>query len=342
VDDLGFSGQTSAAILTAADSFLQYCSDRQLPVSCNVQYCNTDTALFVPFMARWYSNPYVRFGWHPSTIWRTAAKTSTYGIFETWGDGTAGRADSLLADLRRYLLGTSGMLQYMEESDGLVFSGGDYNGLAGYNKTDSIFAALAAVGARKFAIETPGYSGFRVVGNLFQTIFHPYSEYPIDLTWTGSAETVNVSMHLWWAQALASATAADTLRADPSALSDSSVVTSTIPISTLYNYSAFSRSIFTNGRVKDASSTSWTDDYATGAWPNIYNFESRGWVWYAHPGGFRVRKGVVYYNMALLWLKHNWNNLRAYNNIAKQDDASIGDLFKPTFLNDADQMVGPK
>jgi hypothetical protein len=344
VDDLGFSGQTSAAILAGADSFLQYCSDRQLPVSCNVQYCATDTTTFVPFMARWYSNPYVRFGWHPSTIYANAAKSSTYNIFGTWGDGATELGLVLLRDLRRdrYLLGTSGMLQYMKESDALVFNGGDYNGIANYNKTDTIFSALAAVGVRKFAIETAGFSGYKPSGNDLWTMFHPYSHYPIDLTWTGSAETVDVSMHVWWYQALASATAADTLRADPSALSDSSVVTSTIPISTLYNYSAFSRSIFTNGRVKDASSTNWTDDYVTGAWPNIYNFESRGWFWYSHPGGFRVLNAGTYYNMSLLWLKHNWNNLRAFNNIAKQDDASIGDLFKPTFLREVDQRVGPK
>lgn len=343
--DFGFSGQTSAAILAGADSFLQYCSDRLLPVTAFVQYCSTDTATIVPFMARWYDDPYVHFGWHPSNLFREADRGATYQIFAAWGDDSNETADSLLEDLVRdkYLLGTSGMLQYMKEADFVAFASGDYNGVypsAGVNQTDTIMSALAACGARKFSIETP-FSAYYPVGAAMQTIFYSCDNYPLDLTWTGDAQVVKVSFIQCWYQALGTLTGgADTLRADPGALTPLSILEGSVPISSMRLYSYFDRSIFSNGRIKDASGTNWSTMQSD--WPHRYNLASRGWVWYCEPNDFYRSNGGVRYNMALLWLQHNWNNLRAYNNVAKQDDSTIGNVFNAVFISDADQTPGLK
>ena len=352
VDDLGFygsnpAGTTVAQTLVQADTFLQYCSDQHLPVNCNVQYCRTDTTTFVPFMARWYSNPYVHFGWHPSTLWNDAAKSGVHSIFLTWGSGTwatGGDHTKLLANLSRdqYLLGTSGMLQYMKDKDVMIFNASDYNGVGGAvkDKCDTIFSALAAVGVRTFIIETAGASGFYPSSSNLFTIFHPYASYPINLTWTGSATTVNSRMNLWWYQQLAGL---DSTYATPALLSDSAIVSyvpTHAPIAATYCYGNFCRGIFTNGRVADGGITGWDDTQAT--WPHIYNLESRGWGYYCHPQGMLMSKDNVRYNSSLLWLKHIWNNLRAYNHLAQNDDPTIGNLFEPTFLSQADQRVGPK
>ena len=353
IDDLAFygvnpAGTTLAQELVAADTFLQYCSDQHLPVNCNVQYCRTDTTTFVPFMARWYSNPYVHFGWHPSTLWTDAAKSGVYSVFLTWGSGswaTGGDHTKLLVDLKRdrYLLGTSGMLQYMKDNDVMIFNASDYNGVGGAvkDKCDTIFSALSAVGVRTFIIETAGASGFYPSSHDLFTIFHPYASYPIDLTWTGSATTVNSRMNLWWYQGLAGG---DSTYATPALLSDSAIVcynSAHAPIAINYCYAYFARSIFTNGRIADGGGTGWGDD-TQAMWPHIYNLESRGWGYYSHPNGMLMSKDNVRYNSSLLWLKHIWNNLRAYNHLAQNDDPTIGNLFEPTFLSQADQRVGPK
>jgi hypothetical protein len=364
-DDYGF--QTTATFKTtmpmtkalywaATDSLLQYCSDRHLPIMVNTQYANAgafgynvvtqDTATVVANMAKWYPNPYVRFGWHASDLYSDAAKTSSYTIFTTWGDGATEKAKVLLRDLRRdyYLLGTSGMLQYMKDSDAFIFNGGDYNGVAGYNKNDTIFQALAAVGVRKFLIETPN-TGYLVSGNNFYTMFYPHTKYPLDLTWTGTSAWVNARMVCtnYYGLSLAQA---DSAYYSPAALSDSVIVSvagvARGPISILTLYTSFAKLLFNNGREQDATSTRTWDDAGSAAWPQYFNFELRGWSPYIHQSGLAISNTGVYYNSGLLWLKHYWNNLRAYNNLAKTGDATIGNVFNPVFLTEADQKVGPK
>jgi hypothetical protein len=349
---------TKALYWAASDSLLQYCSDRHIPIMVNTQYAlagafgynstTQDTAYVVANMAKWYPDPYVRFGWHATDLYTTSAKTATYQIFSTWGSGsvaTGGDHTRLIADLRRdrYLLGTSGMLQYMKDSDAFIFNGGNYHGVAGKYKNDTIFQALAAVGVRKFLIETPNI-GYLASGNGFSTMFYPHEKFPLNLDWTGDSTWVNARMVCVNYSGLSMAQS-DSAYCTPIGLSDSLIISSTLGdkiIAIGRIYSDFARITFNNGREQDATSSRTWDAAGAAAWPQYFNFELRGWSPYVHQSGLAISKSGVYYNSGLLWLKHYWNNLRAYNNLAKSGDATIGNVFDPVFLTEADQKVGPK
>jgi hypothetical protein len=352
------NGMTKDLYYAASDSLLQYCSDRHIPIMVNTQYAKAgafgynsttqDTAYVVANMAKWYPDPYVRFGWHATDLYTTSAKTATYQIFSTWGSGsvaTGGDHTRLIADLRRdrYLLGTSGMLQYMKDSDAFIFNGGNYHGVAGKYKNDTIFQALAKVGVRKFLVETPT-AGYYIDGSNFFTMFYPHAKYPLNLDWTGDSTWVNARMVCVNYSGLGIAQA-DSNYATPATISDSLLIYGAIGTKVIavgHLYGSFARSVFNNGREQDATGTRTWDAAEAAAWPLYYNFELRGWSPYIHQSGLAISKSGVYYNSGLLWLKHYWNNLRAYNNLAQSGDATIGNVFNPVFLTEADQKVGPK
>ena len=159
--------------------------------------------------------------------------------------------------------------------------------------------------------------------------------------WTGDTTWVDVQLICanYYGLGLAQT---DSAYATPATMTDSQIVCTAKPIAVGDFYQYFARPIFNNGREQDATSTrTWNSDGAA-SWPLYFNFELRGWSPYVHQTGLAIRKSNVYYNSGLLWLKHYWNNLRAYNNLAKQGDATIGNVFDPVFLTEADQKVGPK
>lgn len=332
------------------DSFLTWAAANHIPVTINTDPVGFSGDMYARMVsAKAAGGEYVRFGWHPTNTLRkiTPADSTVSNCLRTWPEkvsrdlGTGLLSKNLKRNRARMLsLGWFNLGDWSE----IIFNGGNSSGAYGYILTDTIWTALASAGTRTIVTDVtsvgglwhPGSAGAPLTG--YRGVSYPHPKYPIDLTKTGDASTVNVRLKTQTYISAGLGAASDSAYVNPARLTAMQIINAGCPQApNFYRYNA--RFLLGNARATDRSSLVLSDEAEN--WPIILDGEARGFDFQTHQNDYRVHL-TSWQNMGWNWAKHYNNNFQAYNRLAKSGSTTIGDTFKWMFLTDMPQRINER